>query len=45
MDKKIILFGAGKRGLRALEKYGANKIAFFVITVLIYRGSIFQEKK
>lgn len=45
MDKKIILFGAGKRGLRALEKYGANKIAFFCDNSINLQGEYISGKK
>jgi len=30
MDKKIVIFGAGNTGLRALKKYGKDAIAFWV---------------
>ena len=30
MDKKIVIFGAGETGVRALKKYGFDKVAFWI---------------
>lgn len=40
MNKKyLILFGAGKNGISALEKYGKDKVAFFCDNALEKQGS------
>lgn len=42
-DIKLILFGAGKKGREALEKYGQKNVAFFVTMIYRSRGNLLME--